>query len=120
MPVNIKDYPASWPAFRITILARSLLRCECTGQCDQHQPHPMPRRCCELQGKPARYFRGPVRLTIAHTCTCVPLCANPAHVLALCQKCHLRLDRFKHAAARLATQKRKGLQIDFRPSTITQ
>jgi hypothetical protein len=29
---------------------------------------------------------------------------NPEHVIAACQRCHLRIDRFLHAAHRLARQ----------------
>jgi hypothetical protein len=52
----------------------------------------------------AHYARGKVILTVAHLCACDPICLNPAHVIAACQRCHLRIDRFKHAAHRLANQ----------------
>ena len=108
MPIDYANYPANWQLFRLEILQRSNLQCECTGQCGIHQPNPFPRRCCELQHKKARFARGQVRLTIAHLCQCDPPCAIHAHVLAMCQRCHLRLDRFKHAAARLRTQAAAG------------
>lgn len=104
MPIDRADYPADWELKRVMILARSGGRCECTGECDLHQPNPMPRRCVELQHKEARWFRGKVRLTLAHLCDCDPTCSTPSHLKALCQRCHLRVDRFKHAAARLRTQ----------------
>ena len=37
-------------------------------------------------------------LTVAHLnghdgpCRCSPLCADPAHLKAMCQRCHLRYD----------------------------
>ncbi len=47
------------------------------------------------------FAQGMVVLTVAHTCSCTPLCANPEHTMALCNRCHLRLDlplHMKHAA----------------------
>ena len=106
MPVNWALYPHGWQGFAATIKhQRAAGRCECTGECGLHQPNPTPRRCTELHGTPARWFRGRVTLTVAHLCNCDPLCMNPHHVKAMCQRCHLRVDRYKHARARLATQK---------------
>lgn len=102
MPVDWTRYPPNWPGFSAQIrFARARGRCECTGQCGMHRPNPAPRRCVELHHTPARWFRGTVRLTVAHLCHCDPPCANPAHVIAACQRCHLRIDRFRHAQARL-------------------
>ena len=104
MPCDMSRYPKNWREFRQQILARARMQCECTGQCDLHQPNPMPRRCCEIHHMPARWFKGTVRLTIAHLCHCEPPCATADHVIAACQRCHLRIDRFLHAAHRLKTQ----------------
>ncbi len=111
MPCDMSSYPQHWASFRIDILARSLLRCECTGQCGIHSPNPMPRRCCEVQHTPARWFKGKVRLSLAHICKCSPPCANPEHVLAACQRCHLRIDRFNHAALRIANHKKRNAAL---------
>ena len=106
MPVNWALYPHGWQPFAAAIKhQRAACRCECTGECGLHQPNPTPRRCTELHGTPARWFRGRVRLTVAHLCNCDPLCMNPDHVKAMCQRCHLRVDRYKHAKARLLTQR---------------
>jgi len=64
------------------------------------------RRCIEHDGEPARYMkRGTiVMLTVAHLnaeggpCQCDPRCVIPEHVLALCQRCHLRYDGPRHQA----------------------
>ena len=118
MPVNWTRYPANWRQFSAEIrLIRAMSQCECTGQCGMHRPNPNPRRCCELHHRPARWFRGYVRLTVAHLCTCDPPCTIAAHVIAACQRCHLRIDRYKHATHRLATQtanKHRDL-LRFRP-----
>lgn len=106
MPVDWRLYPANWHAFSAQIrFGRARGRCECTGQCGLHQGRPILRRCTERHGEKARYAKGIIRLTVAHLCQCDPLCLNPGHVIAACQRCHLRIDRFRHARNRLTTQK---------------
>jgi hypothetical protein len=106
MPMPPEHYPPGWNTFSRQIrYARAKGRCECTGQCGMHRPNPATHRCVELNHKPARWARGRVVLTVAHLCTCDPICMNPAHVIAACGRCHLRIDRYRHAANRLATHK---------------
>jgi hypothetical protein len=101
MPIDYRRYPTNWREFSASIrFARASGRCECTGQCGLHQPNPFPRRCCELHHKPARWAHGLVRLTVAHLCHCHPPCAIPEHVIAACQRCHLRIDAKKHWTTR--------------------
>jgi hypothetical protein len=110
MPIDHTRYPTNWKQFSYHIrFARAQGRCECTGQCGMHRPNPKPRRCTERHGQPARWARGTVTLTTAHLCQCNPPCATPTHVIAACQRCHLRLDRKLHAAHRRSTlAKRKN------------
>ena len=95
-------YPAHWRAFARSIRERAGERCECDGRCGLHRTNPGPRRCEERNGEPATWARGIVVLTIAHlnasgdVCRCDPLCADEAHVLAMCQRCHLRYDVALH------------------------
>lgn len=106
MPVDWTRYPPIWKSFSYHVrFVRAQGRCECTGECGMHRPNPRPRRCVEMHRQPARWFHGRVTLTVAHLCNCDPLCTNPGHVIAACQRCHLRIDRYKHAQARLVTQK---------------
>jgi hypothetical protein len=103
MPFDKSRYPRNWDTFTHSIKqGRAKGRCECTGQCRLHQPNPRPRRCIELHQARARYFRGKVILTTAHLCACEPPCADPAHVIAACQRCHLRIDAPRKGAARRA------------------
>jgi len=105
MPMPPEHYPPGWNPFSRAIrYARAKGRCECTGQCGMHRPNPGLRRCIEQNHQPARWARGRVVLTVAHLCQCHPICLNPAHVIAACQRCHLRIDRFRHARVRLRTQ----------------
>lgn len=93
MPVDMKRYPENWRKFSDEIrFVRAGGRCECRGECGLHSAHPGPRRCVEVHGEPAKWAKGKVVLTVAHTCKCDPLCANPEHVLAMCQRCHNRMD----------------------------
>lgn len=106
MPMKWALYPPGWKLFAAAIKAtRARGRCECTGECGMHRPNPAPRRCTETHHARARWFRGRVTLSVVHLCDCDPPCANPDHVKAMCQRCHLRVDRYRHAQARLLTQR---------------
>ena len=109
MPVDPTKYPPGWRDFSASIrFDRAKGRCECVGQCGLHQPNPTTRRCVELHHAKALWARGVVRLTVAHLCDCDPICMNPSHVIAACQRCHLRIDRQKHTATRRATIAKKA------------
>lgn len=98
-------YPPEWAhvsgAIRFT---RAEGRCECRGECGLHRTNPGPRRCVERDGQKAVWAKGKVVLTVAHLnavggpCRCDPLCADPEHLKAMCQKCHLRYDTPRHVA----------------------
>lgn len=104
MPADMTRYPKSWPEFSRWIrYTRAEGRCECTGQCGLHRSYSTPRRCIERHHTAATYATGTVRLTVAHLCNCDPPCANPNHVKAMCQRCHLRTDRYLHARRRRET-----------------
>jgi len=92
-------YPAHWKTLsRMIRYERAKGRCECTGECGLHRTHPGPRRCEEMDQQPAKWAKGIVVLTVAHlngpggVCACDPLCADAAHVKAMCNRCHLRYD----------------------------
>lgn len=92
MPTKAK-YPADWKEVSKWVrFERAGGRCECTGQCGLHKTTGWARRCTERDGEPAEWAKGKVVLTTAHTCTCDPLCSNPQHLLAMCNRCHLRFD----------------------------
>jgi len=111
MPTPPNYYPNGWLTFSNKIrFLRAHRRCECTGQCGLHQSPLKNRRCTEIHGEAATFARGKIVLTTAHLCTCAPICMIESHVIAACQRCHLRIDRYKHAAARLQTQARKKAQ----------
>ena len=108
MPIDRSKYPPNWKAVSFWVrFGRAAGRCECTGQCGHHGPNPTPRRCTETNGAAAIFARGRVVLTVAHLCQCRPLCAIAHHLIATCQKCHLRIDRKQHAATRRATLQAK-------------
>lgn len=101
MPIDYSRYGEGWRKFSDFIrFDRAHGRCECTGECGIHQPNPRTRRCEERHHTKALWARGIVRLTVAHICQCDPPCQNPSHVIAACQRCHLRIDRWLHAKHR--------------------
>jgi hypothetical protein len=95
MPIrreNRDRYPANWRAIGRAIRHRAGYRCECTGECGLHAG----RRCAELDRQPAHWARGKVVLTIAHLDHVPEHCAH-SNLKAMCQRCHLRMDREHHA-----------------------
>jgi len=113
-----KKYPANWKAVSLQIrYVRAAGRCECTGECGLHRTTPGPRRCVELDGRPAKWARGKVMLTVAHLnaasgpCSCDPLCANLEHLKAMCNRCHLRYDAPMHQIHASDTRDRKRGQM---------
>ena len=113
------QYPPQWKALSRAIrFERAQGRCECTGfgLCRLHCTHPGPRRGVELDGHPALWARGMGVLTVAHTCDCEPLCADPTHLLACCNRCHIRIDiplHLKHAAETRRQAKEALGQLSF-------
>lgn len=98
MPINYSRYPKNWhDVSKYVRLVRAAGQCECTGQCGLHQSGKNLRRCLERNGLKARWAKGKIVLTTAHLCTCDPICADLNHLIAACQRCHLRIDRLQHA-----------------------
>lgn len=101
-------YPTDWLAFSKHIrFVRAEGRCECSGQCGLHNRTGGPRRCEERHGEPAKWANGKVVLTTAHLCSCEPLCAEPSHVIAACNRCHLRIDAKLHTMNAATTRQKK-------------
>lgn len=110
MPINPDDYPLDWTDFSKKIrFHRAGGHCECLGECGvEHGGGPLfggsAMRCGKKHGDEVGGKR--VVLTVAHLnadtgpCSCDPLCAIAEHVKAMCQACHLRYDRDRHARSR--------------------
>jgi len=106
MPMDRKLYPPDWEEISRHIrfdIAKG--RCQCEGECGLHRTTPGPRRCIEKNGHEAKWARGKIVLTTAHLCECDPLCGNEAHLKAMCQRCHLRVDQDLHAKNSKATRR---------------
>ena len=103
MPCDITKYGPDWPAFSRRIrYVRALEQCECFGLCGLHHN----RRCIERHHQRARFAKGLIRLTVAHLCNCDPPCQDPNHVIAACQRCHLRIDAPRKAKTRQEARRR--------------
>ena len=112
MPFDRKKYPADWEAFsNRTRFDRAGGRCECSGQCGLHPAKPEPRRCIEKHATKAMWAAGRIILTVAHLCQCDPPCADENHVIAACQRCHLRIDTALHVKNSRETRERKSGQM---------
>jgi hypothetical protein len=114
MAFRARDYAPNWKEVSLHIRqVRAGSRCECTGECGLHHD----RRCEEMDGEPAKWANGKVMLTVAHLdhaegpCRCKEetgiKCANPDHLKACCQRCHLRIDTPHHVANAARTRRMK-------------
>ena len=130
MPIRPSErarYPKDWPAITARIRERAGNKCECIGQCGDS--HCAPRGLCgvpngasiaRLRENPAVWLdmpeieRGeidlddyldPIRvvLTVAHI-DHAPEHNDPSNLLALCQRCHLKMDTKHHAKNARATR----------------
>lgn len=103
MPIrkeNRRRYPRNWRAISMHIrYVRAKGRCECAGECGLHRG----RRCVEVDGKPAKWARGKIVLTVSHL-DHVPEHCGEENLRAYCNRCHLRYDREHHAETRARTK----------------
>lgn len=100
-------YPKDWKAISARIKGRSGGRCECQGECGLHPPNPLPRRCEERHGAPARWAKGRIVLTVAHLGDPSPENCADDNLKAMCQRCHLRYDTPQHQHNAAATRRTK-------------
>jgi 5-methylcytosine-specific restriction endonuclease McrA len=84
MPIDYRDYPPNWKAISLAVREAAQWRCEFCGA-QQGQPNPRTG---------AR-----VVLTVAHLDHDTTH-NERANLRALCQACHLRLDRWLHVRNR--------------------
>lgn len=99
-------YPEDWEEISRRIrfdVAKG--QCQCTGQCGLHPG----KRCEERNGEPAKWARGKVILTVAHYPDMDPANSADDNLLALCNRCHLRVDVDHHMANARATRNRRRL-----------
>lgn len=114
MPMKIEDYPNDWRQISQSIrFGRAGGVCEEPGCGARHGSivyRDKAGRAHEVTGTGEAEMLDGIRttkiiLTTAHTCTCLPLCGDPSHLLALCQLHHLRRDVRQHARTRAANRR---------------
>lgn len=115
-----RQYPPNWKEFSRKIrFERAAGRCECAGECGLHRTTGGPRRCVERDGEPAKWAKGTIVLTVAHLCRPKDhggkKCAEPSHVKAMCQRCHLLTDQEVHMTHAAMTRVRKKRQLEIFP-----
>lgn len=135
MPMNPADYPPDWRKISRDVRERAGWRCECTGQCGAD--HALERdadgllpgaailgRCAAVHDKRHPITGSRVIMTVAHLWRgpCADhhaagvKCGDPAHLLAMCQRCHLAYDSALHAAnARERRRRRRATGDLFDP-----
>lgn len=113
MPISAagwNQYPDDWGVISHAVKERAGWRCECTGECGRGFEHlePVDGRCRNRHGEPrwrGRWFQGPVFLAAAHL-DHDPSGTDLETIFALCEGCHLGVDRGQHAATRRANRER--------------
>ena len=81
--------------------------------------HTRSHRCIERNGRPAKYAKGKIILTVAHLDHNEQNCDDD-NLKAMCQRCHLRYDRSQHARNASATRRAisAALQVPERGKII--
>lgn len=98
MPIDYSEYPADWHEISLRIREeRARGRCECDGKCGHHHPN---GRCEAMNGEPHPRTGSRVVLTVAHWPDSDKQNVEDDNLHALCQSCHLSLDRDLHARNR--------------------
>jgi len=104
-------YPPDWPAISRRIrFERAQGRCECRGECgvDHNNGRRCPRKNGETRIRLERgaWIQTKVVLTVAHLAPPESDCRDE-NLLAMCQACHLRLDRDLHTENSAKTRRTK-------------
>jgi len=121
-PENAKRYPRDWTQVRARILARAGGRCEECGVFDREWiqrrhgaalPGEAEFRSADPKAPGDGFWRAAVQviLTIAHHPDPSPENCDDGNLLALCQRCHNRIDaphRRRNASATLAAKRAAG------------
>lgn len=104
MPIDYRDYPDDWAAISARIRFERAAtpdaprgRCECDGKCGHYHPE---GRCRAVNGEPHPRTGSDVVLTVAHWPDPTKANVSEENLHALCQACHLALDRDHHARNR--------------------
>jgi hypothetical protein len=99
-PENRNRYPADWDAISRAAKDRAGWRCACTGQCGRGTH---TGRCPNRHGQPAYGTGTVVVLTTAHL-NHTPEDCRPDNLVAMCQGCHLHMDRAHHMVTAALTR----------------
>lgn len=129
MPMNPTDYHPDWPAISRQIREQAGNACERCGVAN-HAVGARDRRGewhdeTDMEGMnsttgfslwPDGYPKViRIVLTVAHLCDCDKrACRDPSHLQALCQRCHLNLDRPHHLAVQKVNREQKRLSLQPR------
>ena len=110
-PENRHRYPPNWHQIRAAILDRAKDRCERCGV-PNHCHVQRPPGCHWTKARPEDEGAVWIVLTVAHL-DHQPENNDPANLLALCQKCHLRHDAPHHRANARRTRLQKSRQLEM-------
>lgn len=127
MPVDYSCYPADWKAISLRIRKRDGWRCRWCGKPNGERIAVMEpgywwdervQRWRTERGEISRFDTPPDRgsrrikvvLTVAHYPDHTPSNCADDNLQALCQRCHLRADRFHHAEHAAETRRKRKVE----------
>ncbi|MFI9588255.1 hypothetical protein ACIHCQ_42220 [Streptomyces sp. NPDC052236] len=99
-PENRNRYPDDWPEISRAVKDAAGWRCACTGECGRGTHS---GRCPNVHDQPAYGTGSLVILTTAHLNHQPEDCLE-ANLVAMCQGCHLHLDRAHHRVTAALTR----------------
>lgn len=125
MPMDKSKYPADWKAISLRIRERDGWRCKWCGKPQGYVAVLEPGywwnatvgRWIDEHGNVSKFDTPPEKgsrrincvLTVAHYPDHNPMNCADDNLQALCQRCHLRADRFHHATNAAATRRAKKI-----------
>jgi hypothetical protein len=110
LPENRNRYPKDWPQISRRIrFERAQGRCECEGECGLDHGG----RCKAVNGEPHPVTLSRVVLTVAHLPGREVEQCGDDDLKAMCQRCHLIMDKDIHRRNRANTVRRRKASGDL-------